>query len=81
MREKAELLVPPLIEEMKKVDNTALLEYLYKQWEKIVTQPYTIESIPRPRRFRPFWDHRLDSMAKKRTRLYKKACSTNRIED
>ena len=80
-KEQAELLVPTLVKQMKNADNKPLLEDLYKQWERIVTEPYTIESIPRPRRFKPFWDDRLDRMAKKRTRLYKKASSTNTTED
>ena len=80
-KEKSELLVPLIIEQMKTVDDPTLLEGLCKQWERIVTQPHTIESIPRPHWFKSFWDHRLNGMAKKRTRMYKRACSMNRIED
>ena len=66
---------------MEHAETTVQLEDLYKRWEDIVTKPYTITSIPRPRRFKPFWDHRLDQMGKKRSRLYKKACQTGSDED
>ena len=78
---RAEELVPHLIDLMEHVETTVQLEDLYKRWEDIVTRPYTITSIPRPRCFKPFWDHRLDQMGKKRSRLYKKACQTGSDED
>lgn len=46
-----------------------------------MSNPYNIIPISRPRRFEPFWDHRLDQMAKKSSKLYRKAGQTGSDED
>ena len=80
-KDRGEVLIPHLTELMEHAVSTVLLEDLYKRWENILTKPYTITSIPRPRRFKPFWDHRLDQMGKKRRKLYKWVCQTGSDKD
>lgn len=50
---------------------------IFEEFVKLITEPWIAVQKPRPGRYKPFWNARLDTLAKKRTRLYKRARRTN----
>lgn len=72
VKELSEQKVPSLTEAMRAATSISEMNKAYKDWEEILTDPF-IAGKPKPRRFKDFWNVPLDRLAKKRTRLYKRA--------
>lgn len=73
----AEEELPRLIEEATKASTGEDVTHIYDEYVKIVREPYIALKKPKPGRYKPFWNHQLDTMAKERKRRYRKAKRTD----
>lgn len=70
--QKYEQMLPECLRQARDARNVRELEKAYDDFKRVLLEPWEHTRYRKPKRFKDFWNNRLDQMAKQRRRLYRK---------